>query len=175
MDNTAGREKELSSVTRVVCYIGIGSNRDQPMQQVERAIERLRRGEIGVLVALSPLYRSAPMGPQDQADYINAVAAIETELKPLELLEALQSIEAEQGRNRSKERRWGARTLDLDILLYGDECIDYDRLIVPHIGLTERAFVLYPLADIAPQLHLPDGRPLAALLRAVPADGLSKL
>ncbi|WP_103270655.1 2-amino-4-hydroxy-6-hydroxymethyldihydropteridine diphosphokinase, partial [Vibrio vulnificus] len=119
----------------------------------------------------SQLYSSSPMGPQDQPDYINAVAAIETELTPLELLDCTQAIELEQGRVR-KEERWGPRTLDLDIILYGDEVIDSERLTVPHYGMKEREFVLYPLAEIAPNLTLPDGTELSQLLTIVDKNGL---
>ncbi|MGM0563314.1 MAG: 2-amino-4-hydroxy-6-hydroxymethyldihydropteridine diphosphokinase [Pseudomonadota bacterium] len=159
----------------VRCYIGLGSNRCQPRQQIERALERLRHHPQWQIVAQSPLYRSAPMGPQDQDDYINAVVAIDTPLAPGDLLDALQAIEREQGRERSRERRWGPRTLDLDILLYGDRVIDSERLTVPHPGLTERAFVLYPLVDIEADIALPDGRRIGDLLSRCSGRGLQRL
>jgi 2-amino-4-hydroxy-6-hydroxymethyldihydropteridine diphosphokinase len=111
------------------------------------------------------------MGPQNQPDYINAVVSIKTKLPPIELLNATQAIELEHGRVR-KEERWGPRTLDLDILLYGEEVIDSERLIVPHYGMKNREFVLYPLAEIAPDLKLPDGTELSSLLKKVDKNGL---
>ncbi|MGX9080354.1 2-amino-4-hydroxy-6-hydroxymethyldihydropteridine diphosphokinase, partial [Klebsiella pneumoniae] len=96
----------------------------------------------------SQLYGSRPMGPADQPDYVNAVVRLTTRLAPLALLDQLQSIELEQGRVR-KEERWGPRSLDLDLLLYGAECIQSERLTVPHYGMKEREFVLLPLAEIA--------------------------
>lgn len=158
----------------VTAYIGLGSNLEDPQRQLERALDALRRLRRSELVRSSPFYRSVPMGPADQPDYLNAVAALRTQLAPLELLDQLQSIEAAQGRRRGPQR-WGPRTLDLDLLLYGGEVIDSPRLVVPHPGLTERNFVLVPLFDIAPGLLLPDGRPLAALVAECPRDGLVRL
>lgn len=112
------------------------------------------------------------MGPQDQPDYINAVAKIHTELSPLALLDCTQAIEQNQGRER-KEERWGPRSLDLDIVLYGNEVIDSERLTIPHYGMKVREFVLYPLFEIAPQLQLPDGTELLALLQQVSRNGLT--
>ncbi len=157
----------------VTAYIGIGSNLEDPVAQVKRATVGLDEIDGAHRVAVSPLYRSAPMGPAGQPDYINAVAALETTLKPAALLDALQAIEERQQRVRTI--RWGPRTLDLDLLLYGNETIATDRLLVPHPGLGERAFVLYPLADIAPDLQLPDGTPLARLLEHCPAEGIERL
>lgn len=111
------------------------------------------------------------MGPQNQPDYINAVVAIKTNLTPLELLDCTQAIEQEQGRVR-KDERWGPRTLDLDIVLCGNEVINSERLIVPHYGMREREFVLYPLAEIAPSLQLPDGTEVSELLEQVDRNGL---
>ncbi len=114
------------------------------------------------------------MGPGDQPDYFNAVAAIDTALSAFALLDALQSIENAHGRTRSKER-WGPRTLDLDLLLFGDATIDDARLKVPHPGISERAFVLHPLYEIAPDLTLPTLGPLAELLRKCPPQRLQRL
>jgi 2-amino-4-hydroxy-6-hydroxymethyldihydropteridine diphosphokinase len=159
----------------VTVYIGVGSNLQQPIQQVKQALQRLTEIPLTRLVTCSPLYRSAPLGPADQPDYINAVAAMATELTPLALLDALQTIEQQQGRIRSGER-WGPRTLDLDLLLYGDQQIANDRLTVPHPGLGERNFVLYPLYDIAgADLHIPGLGLLGQLLQACPAQGLELL
>src|SRR5690606_36460988 len=110
----------------------------------------------------------------DQPRFVNAVAALDTELAPLALLDALQAIEREQGRVRKAER-WGPRTLDMEILLFGDRQLPGERLTVPHYHMHARAFVLYPLAEIAPDLHLPDGRALNDLLAACPYTGLERL
>ncbi|MBV2134959.1 2-amino-4-hydroxy-6-hydroxymethyldihydropteridine diphosphokinase [Pseudomonas sp. MAP12] len=155
-------------------YIGLGSNLAEPAQQLEAALAALGRLPRCRLVAQSSLYASDPLGPPDQPRYVNAVAALDCELAPLELLDALQAIELEQGRVRKAER-WGPRTLDLDILLFGNLQLDEERLRVPHYHMHARAFVLYPLAEIAPQLVLPDGRALQALLAACPPQGLERL
>ncbi len=154
----------------VRAYIGLGSNLGKPRDQLERAVAELAALPASRLIAVSSLYTSTPMGPQDQPDYINAVAAIDTRLPPEPLLDALQAIEQAHGRVRT--RHWGPRTLDLDLLLYGDEVITTPRLSVPHPGIAERGFVLYPLAEVAPTLRLPDGRAVAALRAACDAAGL---
>ena len=136
-----------------VCYIGLGSNLDSPIKQINQAISTLANTAQIKLIKSSSLYKSPPMGPQDQNDYINAVVEIETNLPALHLLDKLQTIELLHGRKRGNER-WSARTLDLDLLLYGNQIIDNDRLTVPHYGMAERAFVLYPLAEIAPNLEV---------------------
>lgn len=162
----------------VQVYVGIGSNLDDPHAQVRRAIAALSELAEADSFVVSSLYRSAPLissdAPADQPDYINAVAGLRTRLAPLDLLARLQAVEQAQGRVRDGVR-WGPRTLDLDILLYGDEIIAQETLRVPHPGLGERAFVLYPLLEIAPGLCLPDGRRLEALVAACAAAGLEKL
>jgi len=159
----------------VTAYIGLGSNLQQPIQQLSQALQRLAKIPQTRLMTASPFYQSAPLGPADQPDYINAVAALATGLSPLELLDALQAIERQQGRVR-QGKRWGPRTLDLDLLLYGDQQIHTDRLTVPHPGLGERNFVLYPLSDIAGKdLHIPGSETLGHLLEACPAQGLELL
>lgn len=155
-------------------YIGLGSNLAEPRRQLEAALGALAQLPRCRLVAVSSLYASDPLGPLDQPRYVNAAAALDCELAPLELLDALQAIEREQGRERKAER-WGPRTLDLDILLFGDLQLDEERLTVPHYHMHARAFVLYPLAEIAPELRLPDGRPLHELLAACPFVGLERL
>lgn len=160
-------------MARVRCYIGLGANLAQPLAQLQQAVAALRLLPASQLVAVSSFYGSKPMGPQDQPDYVNAVAALDTELLPEALLDALQQIEQQQGRQR-KDERWGPRTLDLDILLYGNDIINSERLTVPHYGLKQREFVLYPLAEIAPNLSLPDGTVLSSLLEQVPLNGLQK-
>ncbi len=161
--------KSVSVGTR--CYIAIGSNLADPVAQAHSAITALQGLAASNWVCTSSLYASKPMGPQQQPDYINAVACIDTTLAPLALLDALQQIENEQGRIRKE--RWGARTLDLDILLYGDEVITTPRLTVPHYGMKTREFVLYPLAEIAPQLRLPCGIALQELLLKCPRNDLA--
>ncbi|MEZ9437708.1 2-amino-4-hydroxy-6-hydroxymethyldihydropteridine diphosphokinase [Vibrio atlanticus] len=156
----------------ITAYIAVGSNLADPVSQANLAIETLKNLPRTTFFATSQLYSSTPMGPQNQPDYINAVVAIRTELTPIELLDCTQKIEQEQGRVR-KDERWGPRTLDLDIVLYGNEVIDSERLTVPHYGMKEREFVLYPLAEIAPSLQLPDGTELTELLKIVDKNGLN--
>jgi len=158
----------------VIAYIGLGSNLASPVAQIKSA-----RTAIAVIAGVqelgfSSLYSSAPMGPQDQPDYVNAVMAIATDLSPIALLRCLQDIENNQGRVRTGEQ-WGARTLDLDVLLYGDQKIDLPDLTVPHKGLAERVFVLYPLFEIAPQLVVPGKGRIADLVAACPLTGLKRL
>lgn len=155
-------------------YIGLGSNLATPLAQLRSALTALTALPQTQLVAQSSFYASDPLGPADQPRYVNAVAALDTELSPLALLDALQTIELEQGRTRKAER-WGPRTLDLDILLFGERQLDKPRLTVPHYHMHARAFVLYPLAEIAPDLQLPDGRALTELLDACPFVGLERL
>lgn len=157
----------MISLSPVTCYIGLGSNLGNPEQQFERAITALDSLPESRLLAVSPYYRSLPLGPIDQPIYLNAAAAIETDLDPFALLKALQGIELDQERRHSV--RWGPRTLDLDLLLYGNAQIVSELLTVPHPGLTERDFVLYPLADIAPAwLPVPGHSTLGELRDACP-------
>ncbi|KKD60357.1 2-amino-4-hydroxy-6-hydroxymethyldihydropteridine pyrophosphokinase [Grimontia sp. AD028] len=155
-------------------YIAIGSNLGNPVEKAQHAIEALKHLPGTRFVCTSSLYSSKPMGPADQPDYVNAVAAIDTELQPLDLLDHTQRIELEFGRER-KDERWGPRTLDLDILLYGDLQLESERLTVPHYGMKVREFVLYPLAEIAPDLQLPDGSAVAELVAVTDKNGLTAL
>ena len=155
------------------CYVALGSNLDDPRRQVDVALAALAALPRTRLLAHSPWYRSRAVGPGEQPDYINGVALLETALEPLELLDALQKQEAAQGRERTE--RWGPRTIDLDLLLYGERLIDHPRLTVPHPRLAERAFVLCPLADLNPDLVLPDGTSLASRLDCCDRSGLQKL
>lgn len=158
-----------------LAYIGLGSNLSDPIAQVKRARQTIAALEGISEQGFSSLYRSAPMGPQDQPDYINAVMAVASEHTPHELLDALQAIEQDLGRVRGGER-WGPRVLDLDLLLYGRYCIRSQRLTVPHYGLPERPFVLYPLAEIAaPNLLIPGRGTLRELLQRCPWKGLERL
>lgn len=155
-------------------YVALGSNLDDPAAHVGRAFLDLAAIPATRCTRRSSLYRSAPMGPTGQPDYINAVAALETELVPEELLDHLQIIEHRHGRVRGAER-WGPRTLDLDLLLYGDRVLRTERLTVPHPGLHQRAFVLYPLYEIAPQLRIPPRGSLEELIQQCPMEGLVRL
>ncbi|GAA4347686.1 2-amino-4-hydroxy-6-hydroxymethyldihydropteridine diphosphokinase [Kangiella taiwanensis] len=139
----------------VVSYIALGSNLENPAQQVHDALLAIDQLPGTYLLAYSSLYQSAPMGPQDQPPFINAVAKVHTRLAPLELLDKLQAIEKQQGRVRKE--RWGARTIDLDIVLYDHTIMQTERLTLPHYGAKERDFVLLPLAEISPTLVFPDG------------------
>lgn len=143
-----------------LAYIGLGSNLDNPTAHVRTAIAEIDALPGVEIVARSSLYSSPPMGPQDQPHYINAVVAVRTRLGSHALLDALQMLERAHGRLRDGVH-WGPRTLDLDILLYGDERADGPRLHLPHPGLKERDFVVLPLYEIAPALVLPDGESLA--------------
>ncbi len=138
-------------MTRV--YIGLGSNLDSPVQHIVSALADLAGLPATSLKQQSSLYKSKPVGPPDQADFINAVAELETGLGPLALLDRLQAIEDRHGRVR--RRRWGPRTLDLDLLLYSGEIINNERLNVPHPELLKRAFVLVPLAEIQANCEIP--------------------
>lgn len=155
------------------CFIGLGSNLDDPAQQIQTAVAALKNTPQIQFATLSPLYRSTAIGPGLQPDYINAVVELFTTLPATALLHALQAIETQQGRIRTI--RWGARSLDLDLLLYGMDTIDSVELTVPHPRMITRNFVLYPLYDLAPELILPDGTPLAALLDCCPGTDLQRL
>lgn len=156
------------------CFIGLGSNQADPAAQIEQACEAIGQLPGVSLRARSSLYSSAPLGPQDQPSYINAVVMLDTGLEAEALLDQLQAIERQQGRVRKAER-WGPRTLDLDILLFGNQVIDTPRLQVPHYHMHARPFVLYPLAELNAELVMPDGRPLRDLLQACPATGIDPI
>lgn len=169
-----------------IAYIGIGSNLSDPINQVRQAIEELDDLSQSICRRYSSLYRSDPMAfeegslgkenleeGEDQPDYINAVAELETDLSPLDLLHELQQLEALH--NRIREERWGPRTLDLDVLLYDDRIIESPELTVPHPGLYERNFVLYPLTEIAPDLVIPGAGQLGDLLGSCERGNLEKL
>lgn len=153
-------------------YIGLGSNLADPAEQLRHALKAMAQLPGTGLAGVSSFYTSDSLLP-GQPRYTNAVAALDTDLPALELLDALQAIELDQGRERLE--RWGPRTLDLDILLYGEHLIDVPRLQVPHYHMQARAFVLYPLADLAPALQLPDGRLLSQMLADCPFVGLERM
>lgn len=153
-----------------IAYVGLGSNLADPRAQIERALQNLARMPRLRLLLRSRLYRSAPWGVLDQPEFVNAAAAIETALPPRELMQAMLAIEREAGRDRSGER-WGPRVLDLDLLLYGALTLDEPALRVPHPHLHERAFVLLPLAEIAPHLEVPGRGPISTLLAHLDSSG----
>lgn len=132
-------------------YIGLGSNLNDPMDQIQRALIALQNLPNTKFVKASKLYETKPLGPQNQPNFINAVAELETNLSPEELLTELQAIEQQQGRKRTDER-WGPRTLDLDIILYGDLVLNTPTLTIPHPGLPEREFWLVPLRELLSEL-----------------------
>ncbi|MCH5362433.1 2-amino-4-hydroxy-6-hydroxymethyldihydropteridine diphosphokinase [Escherichia fergusonii] len=146
-----------------IAYIAIGSNLASPLEQVNAAIKALSEIPQSKILAVSSFYRTPPLGPQDQPDYLNAAVALETSLAPEELLNHTQRIELQQGRVRKAER-WGPRTLDLDIMLFGNEVINTERLTIPHYDMKNRGFMLWPLFEISPELVFPDGLFLNKLL-----------
>jgi 2-amino-4-hydroxy-6-hydroxymethyldihydropteridine diphosphokinase len=154
-------------------FIALGSNLDEPALQLRRGVSALAALPDTRLEQVSSVYRSAAVGPGTQPDYLNAVARLATRLAPEALLDALQRIEQAQGRQRGA--RWGPRTLDLDILLYGHRQIRSPRLTIPHPRMRERDFVLYPLREISnTNLQLPDGMDIDSLIRLLPEQGLVK-
>ncbi|MEJ2602506.1 MAG: 2-amino-4-hydroxy-6-hydroxymethyldihydropteridine diphosphokinase [Gammaproteobacteria bacterium] len=156
-------------------YVGIGSNLDDPRRQVLGAFDDLARLPDVRLVARSPLYRSRPMGRADQPDFVNAVAGLLTRLAPGDLLTRLQAIEESHGRRRSEGERWGPRTLDLDLLVYGDVVVQEPGLGVPHPGIGERNFVLLPLASVAPDLVVPGLGRVATLAGRLGDEGIERI
>ena len=158
----------------IPAFVALGSNLGDPVRQVRTAMDALAGMDGSRLIARSPLFRSAPMGPKDQPFYVNAVAGLLTRRDPHQLLDDLQGLERRSGRSRDGER-WGPRILDLDLLLFGQEIIRDPRLVSPHPGLTERNFVVYPLAHIAPDLSLPDGRRLAVIAERLGRWGLEEI
>ncbi|MGK7295660.1 MAG: 2-amino-4-hydroxy-6-hydroxymethyldihydropteridine diphosphokinase [Candidatus Wenzhouxiangella sp. M2_3B_020] len=153
-------------------YIGLGSNRSDPHAQLDAALAAMNALPSTSVGAVSPRYWTEPVGDPAQPEFLNAVAAVETGLEPLALLGGLQRIENDQGRSREPDRRWGPRTIDLDLLLFGTETIDVAELTVPHPRMTERAFVLRPLADVSPGLEVPGAGPVATLLARVDTAGV---
>ena len=155
-------------------YIGVGSNLEDPRTQVLAALQRLGDLPKTRLVLASRLYRSRPLGPVAQPDFVNAVAGILTQLDPKALLNELHAIESAMGRPKRHER-WGPRIIDLDLIAYSRERCNEAELTLPHPGIVERNFVLYPLAEIAPDLELPGLGRLADLAAAVTAEGITLL
>ncbi len=155
-------------------YIGVGSNLADPVWQVKAGFAALAALPETTLVQTSQLYGNPPMGPVPQPDYVNAVAEIDTQISPEPLLAALKEIENQAGRDLNGQR-WGPRPLDLDILLFADQHYVSDTLTIPHPGMLERAFVLYPLADIAPTVMIPGAGRLSEVLKRVDTSGMTLL
>ena len=154
-------------------FVGLGANLENPLQQIRQAIAELDAIEHTRVLVASSLYRSAPVGYADQPDFINAVAKLQTGLSPRELLDALHVVENRHGRRRSV--RNAPRTLDLDLLLYGMLLVREEGLILPHPRMHERAFVLLPLSEIAPDVSLPGLAPVSQLLAQVDRRGVERL
>ena len=152
-----------------LAYIAIGSNLASPLEQVNAAVQALGEIPESRIVAVSSFYRTPPLGPQDQPDYLNAAVVLETALTAETLLDNTQRIELQQGRVRKAER-WGPRTLDLDIMLFGHEVIRTERLTIPHYDMKNRGFMLWPLFEVAPDLTFPDGISLKAILESLNAE-----
>lgn len=162
-----------ASRSSIVCYLGLGSNLETPKTQLQSAINSLHQHKNIQFLQQSHLYESDPIGPPGQPQYLNAAVKISTHLPADDLLDCLQKIELNHGRERNI--RWGARTLDIDILLYGDHKINTERLTVPHIELKNRNFVLLPLADLDANLELPDGESLSSILATASTDGIKRI
>lgn len=152
-------------------FIAVGSNLEDPEMQITQALDALAK--IGQLTNLSHWYSTPPMGPQNQADFINGAILLATSKDPFTLLKALQTIE--QNQNRIHEKHWGPRTIDLDIALFNNSSVFSRQLIIPHQGMITRDFVLQPILDIAPNQCLPSGESLASLLRKLPKTQLTPL
>ncbi len=153
-------------------YLGLGSNLGERQKNLIAALDRLSPR---VLVkAVSSLYETDPVGPQDQQDFYNAVCRASSSLEPRELLAVVKQVERDVGRVRA--RRWGPRMIDIDILLYGDVTVDEPELRIPHVEMTKRAFVLVPLAELAADItHPAEGRTISELLANVDASGVRLL
>lgn len=155
-------------------FVGLGSNIDRPAQQLEAALEALGGLESSRLLECSPRYWTEPVGDPDQPEFLNAVAALETRLQARALLAAMHAIEQDQDRRRDPQRPFGPRTIDLDLLVYGNELIETPEMTVPHPRLHQRAFVLRPLADLAPDLMVPGRGPVGELLARVDTGGVRR-
>ena len=158
----------------VPAYVALGSNLDDPRHQVERALEDLCTLPATHCVLRSSLYRSSPFGPVEQPDFVNAVAGLLTGLEPAEMLDALKGLESRLGRARPVVR-WGPRRIDLDLLVHGATRIDEPQIKVPHPGIAERAFVLTPLAELAPDLDVPGVGRVRTLAARMGEAGMSRM
>ncbi len=160
-----------------ITYIGLGSNlsgdMDSPTDHIVSAIQELGELHSTHMLSASSLYESKPLGPPDQNNYINAVVKLDTELEALKLLDCLQVIE--NGHRRERQQHWGPRTLDLDILLFGDQIIKTDRLTVPHSEISNRSFVLAPLAEIEPECDIPARGLVSDLITKIDLTDVKKI
>lgn len=172
--NAVAEDPSLRFPRWLPAYVGVGSNLDGPGAQVTRALDALARLPSTRLVMRSPLYHTPPFGDVVQPAFVNAVAGLLTQLTPEDLLEALRSLERELGRQPPRER-WGPRVIDLDLLVVGAEKRATDTLKLPHPGIAERDFVLYPLADVAPDLDVPGAGRVMQLRDRVANRGVKKL
>jgi 2-amino-4-hydroxy-6-hydroxymethyldihydropteridine diphosphokinase len=153
-----------------IAYIGLGSNLDAPLRQITTAIKAIDLLPDTTVLAKAPIYKSKPVGPQDQPDFYNTAIKVSTSSHPEMLLKLLQHIEITLG--RVKKRHWGERCIDLDILLFNNEQVNLPHLTIPHAEIRNRDFVLKPLLDICQDLTLPDGKPLRDLLQQCPCNHL---
>ncbi len=157
----------------MLAYIGLGSNLNEPKQQIKTAVMALHATKDVQVVNLSSLYQSPPVDDSKQPDYINAIAQVDTHLTPLELLYVCQDIETKQ--HRVREKKWGARTIDLDIIIYGVQVFASKQLIIPHPEMMNRAFVLIPLAELEDDLKVPVLGPIQDLIEELGEFKLTKL
>jgi 2-amino-4-hydroxy-6-hydroxymethyldihydropteridine diphosphokinase len=155
-------------------YVGVGSNLEQPAIQVRRALDALSTLPKTRVESVSSLYGSEPMGPGEQPPYVNAVAALLTQLEVLPFFERLRNLERQLGRQPPRER-WGPRIIDLDLLLFGQQRLQTDELTLPHPGIVHRNFVLYPLREVAPELEVPGSGRVAKLAAHVQGAGIWRL
>ena len=160
-------------MTAESAFVALGSNLDDPERQLGVAVQALASLPGTRVLDVSGFYRTAPWGDIDQPDFVNAVVRLETTLAPMPLLDALLAIELEMGRVRT--RRYGPRVIDLDLLTHGDTEIDHPRLVLPHPRMHERAFVMWPLAELAPDLVLGRWGRAAEIAAALPAEGIARL
>ncbi|SNT71234.1 2-amino-4-hydroxy-6-hydroxymethyldihydropteridinediphosphokinase [Psychrobacter sp. LV10R520-6] len=175
-DIRSDSDSKMTGSEWVMCYLGLGSNLvnelGSPVEHLQQAIEGLREHEGIKDIRVSSFYASAPMGPQDQPDFVNAVVGFETKLIPFELLTLCHQLE--QHAKRARLRHWGERSLDVDILLYGQQKIAEPQLTIPHAGLTERNFVLLPLRELASEIFIA-GKPISAYPSSEDWTGLKLL
>jgi len=163
----------MKTLPKRKAYLGLGSNLNNPQTQVEKAVQALDDAPGIQVLRCSSWYLTDPIGVTDQPDFINGVVAVTTHLSPLELRNSTMTIEHEQQRRRMN--KWGPRTIDIDILLYDNIIMNHPLLTIPHRHLKERAFVLYPLVEIAPDLVLPDGESLQTVIKTCPKQGITLL
>lgn len=156
------------------CALGLGGNVGDVATTIARALAMLEEAPGCTVLAVSSLYRTPPWGRTDQAPFLNACALVRTELSPRDVLRLCLETERRLKRDRTTGERWGPRTIDIDMLTYGDEALEEDDLILPHPRMAERGFVLLPLAEIAPELEIAGGR-IAEWLSRADTTGIEKL